>query len=512
MDFLYDPLELDYSTGYDVVEVCPSEDSVELFENSDFSLVSGSTMERCFGEKKSKYDLNWSSVRDFVENWGILSNSDQRALRMLIHSDVVSNVNKYGLKAKNLASHLLLHIGCDMNNIVNSSKDSVLSNLKSASGLYSEDSIANRHVDAKTCLRASRKFNKEYSVETLFKAGFECYQATIVSDNSYRKADKEKYQRFFKENSSYFSMKLQRTLKIYSYLYSHEVSVDSILREEYRPHTHIIFFVPRGTHVDEICEIERKFNSSFSDRVFSLVKVEKGSFEVPKVVKKIEDIEKSVNYLFRSFSLSNNYAREVRNENIRELNKKTVECYRTLIYLMTSEEGFQVVRRFNTSHIPKRTEVNFKHPLLQKAKKPSTIEKLKAGKKTKTDDRPKQPKRTASRTRKDGERSGLHGGSGAGARSCYREGSSTAENSGRGVSITSAGRVDKESRKLSFKRKDSRDYKEQRKLHKSCNDGSRRSVERYEGRAREDGLRRRLYARDSQRSSVLLRRRLHGTA
>ena len=70
--------------------------------------------------------------------------------------------------------------------------------------------------------------------------------------------------------------------------------------------------------------------------------------------------------------------REIRSNNIRELNLKTVETYRNLIWFYRGEDANQKkgVRRNQYSHIPSSKEQTpFKHPLLQKKPKCPTIKK-----------------------------------------------------------------------------------------------------------------------------------------
>jgi hypothetical protein len=353
----------------------PRQSSVDAFLCADNYLSSDA---RC-AAVYSKYDLNWTSLENYLEHWDTLSREDQLSLRALVHSDLHGNANRFGLKKLNLESHLLLSLGCDMTNIVNNGKDAISSNLlyMGAELGYSRACLDNRGVDPKTCLRAARKFSKEHSVASLFKAGFVAFQCVISSDDTYRKADREKYHEFFRENASMFARWVKRK-KILSLVYSHEVSVDSILGQKYRPHTHLIFFVPRVPGGDySVRMLEEEFNARFSDRVLSFVRDDVSGVFEPKVAKKFKDIERSLDYLHRCYSLADQYTREVRSENIRELNKKTVETYHTLIELFRSGSIKGGVRRFKSSYIPTVKEAeDYKHPLLQKKAKSPTIIKL----------------------------------------------------------------------------------------------------------------------------------------
>jgi hypothetical protein len=367
----------------------PSAEKLALFTSASEAFLTNSCNVRST-VVRDKHDINWCSPEDYLTNWNLLSGDDQTLLHKLISSDIVSNSNRYGLKAKNLETHLLLSIGCDMNNIINNGRCSIVSNLKSPSdaySVYSRECVDNRAVDAKTCLRAYRKWNNSFSPQTLSEHGFVCYQAVITSGVAYRKLSnfneaKEDYHKFFKSNSEIFARWL-KARKIYSYAYSHEVSVDSILKEEYRPHTHLIFYIPRENDTlysldEKALELEKEFNSIFEDRSFSLLRKEVDGAMVPRRATKYEEVEKVYSYLHNCYSLANTYLREIRETNVRELNIKTVECYRNLVNLFKNEEGldYRPVRRFNSSMIPKKTESqDYLHPLLQKKKKSNTIKK-----------------------------------------------------------------------------------------------------------------------------------------
>ena len=373
---IYKPFEddsCDYAFPLSSAIPRPRQSSVDRFLCADNYLTSDAHCAAVY----SKYDLNWTSLENYLEHWDILSREDQLSLRALVHSDLHGNANRFGLKKLNLESHLLLSLGCDMSNIVNNGKDAISSNLlyMGAELGYSRACLDNRGVDPKTCYRAARKFRKEHSVEALFKAGFVAFQCVISSDESYRKADREKYHSFYRENAAMFARWVKRK-KILSLVYSHEVSVDSILEQKYRPHTHLIFFVPRALEYD-VRALEEEFNARFPDRVLSFARDDVSGVFEPKVAKKFKDIERSLDYLHRCYSLADQYTREVRNDNIRELNKKTVETYHTLIELFRSDSIKGGVRRFKSSYIPATKEAeDYKHPLLQKKAKSPTIRKL----------------------------------------------------------------------------------------------------------------------------------------
>lgn len=377
-------------TGLSVIPA-PIDSKVSLFKKSSASLVSSPASIRSCKPVYSKYDLNWTSIDDYLDHWDILPTSDQYKLRSLVMSDTSSNCYRFGLKTKNLETHLLLSVGCDLTSILGSKEDAVLSNLKSLASGYSSKCVDNRTVDPKTCYRAASKFKKERNVEILFKKRFVAYQAVISSGDSYRSlgrdrdATRARYMDFFRLNSESLAFLLKKK-EIVAYSYSHEISVDSILNHKYRPHTHMIVFMENPgydleSQREKIDQLEAKFNSTLVDRKMSFVRSEVDYDMVPKVARKYSEIEKSFGYFFKAYSLSDQYMREIREDNIQTLNKATVECYRDLVWLFKPDRADKgrCVRRFRSSMIPKfeKKEVLEEEtlPLLQKETKSSKIKK-----------------------------------------------------------------------------------------------------------------------------------------
>lgn len=370
----------------------PSKSAVAEFESRDPMFSSSAALVRSSSAVTGRYDLNWCSPSDYRDNWEKLSSEDKLTYRKLILSDTYGNANRYGVKKLNLESHLLLSVGCDMTNIVGNGRNAVLTNLKDpVSKLYASKCLHERATDPKTCLRASKEFIKSHNLELLYKQGFVAYQAVVSVDlpvqvgPSDELAKKSAFQSFFKGNCEAFR-KLQKKKKIYSYVYSHEISVDSILQGVYRPHTHILFFLPKESKpviLDKVRLFEAEFNSMFSDRTMSVDQIDSDGEFVPKAVSKAANAERTVGYFYRAYSLANQYMREIRSDNVRTLNTATVECYRRLVWFLQAEEanGLKGVRRTGCSNIPSAEDgEDYVHPLLQKGKKSNTIKKEKSKK------------------------------------------------------------------------------------------------------------------------------------
>jgi hypothetical protein len=378
----------------------PSYSQIEQFKEVDASLDCGASYIRKNGAIRDRHDLNWCSVDDFTDNWRLLTKDEQNVLYSLVTSETKTNACRYGLKRKNLETHLLLNLGCDMTNIVDNHADSVLTNLK-RNGYYPRACLSNRTVDPRTSLRYIWKFNRTHSVETLFAKKFVCFTCVVSSDDSYRKivdmeSAKTRYHSFFRENVDYVRS-LSKKGKVLSYIYSNEISVDSIINQKYRPHTHFMFFVQKNeANREGMLEIERDFNQRFGDRVMEFTKTCVDLRLLPTEIRKASEGKKLSDYMFKTYSLAPLYMREIREDNIRELNLKTVETYRNLIWLYRGEDANRKkgVRRNQHSHIPSVDEVlSFKHPLLQNKRKYPTIKKSSpnTGKNETSETRPSKP-------------------------------------------------------------------------------------------------------------------------
>ena len=391
-----DSFNYDYTYSKHVPK--PSTTLIDKFTSYSADLYTSACSTRSSTPVRSRYDINWCSLEDYAANWDLLDKESQITLRQLALSSP-ANANRFGLKKLNLESHLLLNVGCDMNNITDTGYDSVRTNLKSpdpeaSNNGYSQSRLPNRTIDPKTCTRAYKKFNKEFNPKALFKLGLVAYQAVITGDASLTSlkndphAAKERIHSFFKTNSEFLYKLCNKKRKIMSYTYSHEISVDSILGQKYRPHTHVIFFVQADKYDEaspsesqlNVLELEKTINEQFSDRSWSCAKTDVDDAMVPRVARKYSEIEKSYEYIHRAYSLADQYMREIREDNITQLNKATVETYRNLIWLFRGEEGAKGctgVRRLRSSHVPRVDDNKYKHPLLSKAKKTTTIRREK---------------------------------------------------------------------------------------------------------------------------------------
>ena len=495
---------------------------VDEFRSSDW-MLSSSSSHISNGDCSSRYDLNWCNPSDYLDNWNKLSSVEKARFKALVESDTRGNSNRFGLKKLNLESHLLLSIGADIENITGTGKDPILTNLKNKHTKdYHQEIFDNRTVDPRSSLRAYKKFEKTYSVESLFKMGMECYQAVVTIDQEHAslkdpQLTKEVFTRFFQENNRMFSKLCAKKKKILSYLYSHEISVDSIMLQQYRAHTHIVFWVARAEKgkgsSSDVLEIENIFNNSFKDRKMEIERISSDKESVPRVSRKFKDIEGFLGYLFRCYSLAPQYLREIREDNIQALNKKTVETLHNLIWLMKGDVFSKGVKRNNHSYIPRKDKLDsFKHPLLPTEGISNTIKvkiprNLKGTAHALSSNQPCQPnlsersRKISSKTKLSKERNQRRVSEGG----SLRAGSAQTKLSGKRSSLSKASGKAAESseqkEQLSSRgRADTRDHKVSRIVQQELSGRKQKRVERNAGRAQKAGSQPELHRRNAERS------------
>jgi hypothetical protein len=103
-------------------------------------------------------------------------------------------------------------------------------------------------------------------------------------------------------------------------------------------------------------KLETQFNLRYPSKTLSILKHKQNNISVPKKATSYQDIERSIQYMFRAYSLSETYMREVSTSNLKELNIKTKETIHNLIYLAKAEEAnsSKGIRRIGCSQIPKK--------------------------------------------------------------------------------------------------------------------------------------------------------------
>lgn len=203
---------------------------------------------------RNRYEFNLLNMRAYLDNWNILDEQVKVFINRFIRSDAFGNCCRYGMKCREeFEMHLLLMAGASVWERTGLGAI-LLSNLKRRDhdAPYALYHVQNRFVDPRTCWKAGKKMEgldfdkllRDHDPRTL----------VFESDKSYRHIDhgyRDRVCDFFKGNACLLK-KWKRSGKIEAYFYSHEISCDSILRQEFRPHTHAVVFYPRETHLGSV--------------------------------------------------------------------------------------------------------------------------------------------------------------------------------------------------------------------------------------------------------------------
>jgi hypothetical protein len=328
----------------------------------DFSSQFGNLyFEKTHANAKSKHELNLLNLKAYLDNWDILDKELQKTLVRFVDSDLSNNGLRQGMKhSGEFVAHLLLLCGAEIWNIRSfKNTNMVLSNLKDLFGNYSREISKNNIIDARTCRQRFFRFNETYDVESLFGEN-NCQIVNFELVSCHRDISelngikRDQVWNFFRTNVKILK-RFQRSRLINSYLYSHEVSVDSILNLRFRPHTHALVFFPKGEEPPLLSDRLKE-----NDRVLKVM---------PNVHERFSTIERFVPYLFAAYSPATVYRKEYQDSNVRELNQNLVRALHILLELGKGDAGSRSAQRNNHSRIPKRAGLKTGKKRLQSRKK-----------------------------------------------------------------------------------------------------------------------------------------------
>ncbi|MEI6872287.1 MAG: hypothetical protein WCL08_08390, partial [Verrucomicrobiota bacterium] len=317
-----------------------------------------SYFDRHLARCRSKYEFNLLNLRAYMDNWSVLDPEMQRTVSALAESDLKGNGLKHGMKRREeFHRHLLLLAGCEIWNIRQfSGSNMVLSNLKGHDGLYSSVWTKNRAIDARDCKQAAFEFERDYDIGVLFK-DFNAMVINFESCTDYHYSpepdcvSRALFHDFFSENARILQ-RWQSSKLIYSYLYSHEVSCDTILGMRFRPHTHAIVFFKKNTVQPDLAGRLNCDDRQIQTR--------------PETHTKYSTIKGFVRYLYGAYSLVSTYQREYTEGGVFELNKMVVQAMHGLLDLSSGDSLSPAPHRNRHSHIPRkeRPAGRWHHPLL----------------------------------------------------------------------------------------------------------------------------------------------------
>ena len=326
--------------------------SIDSFREKHPELFKEKHEEGCF----NRYDFDWLNLNSYLYNWDSLTLEMKLTINGLIESDLTTNCFREGVKQPDyFEKHLLLLTGSEIWEIKSGRKTNmVLSNLK-MNTFYCKSSVGSRIIDARSCRRASKKYQNKIDLQKAFQH-FDAQVIVFESDETYRSfrnldSDQRiKTRSFFSENAL-FLRKMQRKKEIYSYIYSHEISCDSIMGMRFRPHTHAVIFFPKGLNPPDL-----NAGFTYDDREIKTL---------PYIHRDAETLFRFIPYMLKAYSLAPVYEREFdpNPKKVIDLNRQTMQAWRALIESAESVYKERGYKRYGDSYIPIKAK-EFKHPYL----------------------------------------------------------------------------------------------------------------------------------------------------
>jgi len=337
----------------------PTSREIGAIDLLGFDLVRDNLQHDC----RDKYDFDWLNLRAYAENWDCLDWETQKNIRAFLESDLRGNNLKHGMKRREeFHKHLLLLTGCEIWNIrAYANTNMMVSNLKDQFGNYSWPWTKDRWIDARDCNQAAHEFLNTYDPSELFR-NFNAQIIQFEACAGYRHQPepgwlaRALFKSFFRENAAILKSWVRSDL-IHSYIYSHEISCDSILGMRFRPHTHAIVFFKKSPIPPDL-----EARMALTDRRLTAL---------PYIHTQYSTLEKFIRYLFGAYSLVEVYQRERKDDNLQALNKNTVQVLHAVMELPKGDKMDPGVQRNNHSYIPPkdRDAKRWIHPNLNKKKK-----------------------------------------------------------------------------------------------------------------------------------------------
>lgn len=357
-----------YGIDHSINTERPDQDAVESFLDMSKFVTREPGREVLGG----KFSFNWLSPNDYVANWHHLDEGSQTIFNKLMTADSsMTNSYYYGLKEHDsFPEYLLLLLGADIQNILPGNKtDMISANLRYDGFLYSPEKHNCRALCPRTAMAAQNDFRKKFDPEAMFH-DFDASILVIDSPASLHEIQtcsdehRDAYMAFFRENSKFLAKQANKR-HIYSYIYSHEISVTSIHNRTFCPHTHVVVFYPKGTEL-QLSDMQDDLAKAHPDRCLDMDRTE-GREGVHSSFSTIKDF---CSYIFKVSNMAQTYRREFTYEKAQEINIGAVQCLHTLIELSTGT-GDQK-RRFQRTgcwqiakHRKGGKTVRFVHPKLK---------------------------------------------------------------------------------------------------------------------------------------------------
>jgi hypothetical protein len=318
-------------------------------------------------DAKSLHDINFLLIPDYLENWKVLPLGVKEAFIAVTGGNWSGgNWNEKGIKRKSsdhpLIDHLLFNIGCEVWNKVPRETDVINSCLKGGLDYYHSKTSSRRYINPNAAAKEIAHRESLYRPDLLYKG---MNSISILFETDEQLADphsslfemKEAYRNYFHRNLT----ALKKITGVQSYVLSHEISLTSIRRSEFKPHSHAIIWFLKGEGL-EFLEKPRgagilKYRPEDLNTTWA---GEKGMWE----------------YIVKTQNLADVYRREWSEVGVRDFNFKSKEALGRFIELhygeiaqVTNKQGKKMIY---WDHIPSTTTITrgrYRHIPLEKYQK-----------------------------------------------------------------------------------------------------------------------------------------------
>ena len=304
----------------------------------------------------SPYDLKLTSISCYLDNWKMLSSAEKSLVRSILESDLSSNCYQYGMKRQTQFSRNLLFMGGTVPSGLLDVHPGLpaQSLLKSSDGLYSGLWVKHPFLDPKTCRTRANKFLREFDPSSLlsthraFSVVVQTKENQPIELTEMTHEARSSIHYWFSMNTKLFS-KWQRSGLIGPYVYSHEFSSDSILKNTFRPHSHLLMFLPSAEVPPDLNQHLGKFESSRHIEMRM------------EPLRQAEDVEKFISYITGAYSLVDLYDREWGIESPKIFNQRAMRALGIIVDLYRPLPGSPKSKRSKSSRIPKRRDERGRH-------------------------------------------------------------------------------------------------------------------------------------------------------
>ncbi len=295
------------------------------------------------------YSLNYLHFPDFAEHWDLLDFQRKVLLGGLFRSSWKERYYSGGLKKEVMVpEHLLLLIasGCHGNEVSGRSGSKLITSHFVQDGMFSNNRSNIRLISPRAACRYGKRLIEQVDFAGLFQR-YSTYSAVIHAPAELQVVGQDalgaqpRYADFYhRAGELIHCWKKKGWIK--AAISSHEISCTSIIRGEFRPHTHLVAFTDDPHFASEV---PTGFPPVESRQLHHL-----------------QHVLNTVKYMTAAASLVEVYRKELPGSPPlrREFNVRTVNTWSNLVYLMKAERNgiLKTIRRTKALGLPRRPIAN----------------------------------------------------------------------------------------------------------------------------------------------------------